>query len=400
MAVYYEFEKIKGESAAFFGLFFILLALVLLGAYAFWLEFVNGKIMTGLSNQVTWGLMIANVVYLIGASAGSLIISALAGVFGAEEYKPLSRIAAYLAALMIIGALLSIFIDIGRIEHGINVVRYFNLTSIFAWNAFLYTSYLLICIVYLIAQFENWERLVKVLAVIAVVWAIFVHSGTGAIIGFIYSVDLWHSPLTPPLFIISAIASGIGIIIPVLILTFRAIGQEVDERLIRGLAKIMLGMVFAIMYCFAVEYLTLGYVPAHREALNMLLFSSKYPFSFVFWALDFGLGLVLPAIILVNPKTKTSPAWISLAGLLVAGGVYAERYILIVPGLAYPKEILPGMVMEHKPPFEFGAAYVPSWVESAEVIGIFALIFLAYLVGLKIFSLIPRKIETKEVAKA
>jgi len=400
MAVYYEFEKIKGESATFFGIFFILLALVLLGAYAFWIEFIEGKVVTGLSNQVTWGLMIANVVYLIGASAGSLIISALAGVFGAEEYKPLSRIAAYLAALMIIGALLSIFIDIGRLEHGMNVVRYFNLTSIFAWNAFLYTSYLLICIVYLIAQFENKELAVKVLAAIAVIWAIFVHSGTGAIIGFIYSIDLWHSPLTPPLFIISAIASGIGIIIPVLILTFKATGQEIDEKLIRGLAKIMLGMIFAIMYCFAVEYLTLGYVPAHKEALEMVLFSPEYPFRFVFWVLDLGFGLILPAIILLSPRTKTSPTWISIAGLLVAGGVYAERYILVVPGLAYPKEILPGMIMEHVPPFEFGATYIPTWVESVEVIGIFALIFLAYLVGLKIFSLIPRKIETKEVTSS
>jgi len=398
MAVYYEFEKIKGESAAFFGLFFILLALVLLGAYAFWLEYTEGKIGSGLSNQVAWGLMIANVVYLIGASAGSLIISALAGVFGAEEYKPLSRIAAYLAALMIIGALLSIFIDIGRIEHALNVVRYFNPTSIFAWNAFLYTSYLIICIIYLIAQFEKWELAVKILAAVAVIWAIFVHSGTGAIIGFIYSVDLWHSPLTPPLFIISAIASGIGIIIPVLILTFRAIGQEVEEKLIRGLSKIMLGMVFAIMYCFAAEYLTLGYVPAHKEALNMLLFSSEYPFSFVFWVLDFGIGLIIPAIILLNPRTKVSPTWVSLAGLLVAAGVYAERYILIVPGLAYPKEILPGMIMSHEPPFELGASYIPSWIESAEVIGIFALIFLAYLVGLKVFSLIPKKVGV-EVAE-
>ncbi|RLG58995.1 MAG: hypothetical protein DRN95_03135 [Candidatus Hydrothermarchaeota archaeon] len=392
-----EFEKIKGESKEFFATAFGLLILVLWGLYGFLYTYTKGPWVTGMTNQIPWGLPQVTIVYLIGASAGSLIISALGGVFDKEEYKVFSRLAAYLAALMIIGALLVIFVDLGKPEHAFNLFFHFNFRSIFAWNAFLYSSYLLIIVVYLIAQFERKETLVKVLAFLAVAWAVLVHSGTGGIVGFIYSMELWHSPLTPPLFIISAIASGIGIMIPLLVITFKYTNRELDINLVKGLAKIMGAMIITLLYCFTVEHLTRGYVPGNSEALHMTLFEA--PFGTVFWFIQIFVGMIIPLALLIYPKTFNSVKWICVASILLAIGVFAERYTLIVPGLSYSKEILPGMVVESVPPFVKGASYVPGWTEVAMVVGVFALIFLLFMVGLKIFDLLPKIEEVEEVAE-
>ncbi|AEA47689.1 NrfD/PsrC family molybdoenzyme membrane anchor subunit [Archaeoglobus veneficus] len=391
------FSKIKGDSKEYFALLIFLALIVAWGAYGFWVMFRQGHWVTGMTNQVIWGLPIVSVVYLIGASAGSLIISALAGVFGKEEYKIFSRMAAYLAALMIVGALLDIFLDLGKVEHGMNVIRYFNFSSIFSWNAFLYTSYFALCCIYLLAQMERKDKLVKILAIVAVAWAVLVHSGTGGIIGFIYSMDLWHSPLTAPLFIISAIASGIGIMIPILVLTFRYTNRYLDENLIRGLAKIMGAMIILLLYCFTVENLERGYVPAHAEAIYMSLFDWSQPFPKVFWFIQIFMGMLIPLAILLYPRTWRSVNWLCVAGIIHAIGVFAERYILVVPGLAYPKEVFPpGYEMAHIPPFEYGAPYVPGWPEVALVAGTFALIFLLFLIGLKVFELLPETGEVNE----
>ncbi|MFO7967601.1 MAG: NrfD/PsrC family molybdoenzyme membrane anchor subunit [Archaeoglobaceae archaeon] len=399
----FQFEKIKGESKGYFALLIICAIVSAWGLLGFWVMWTQGHHTTGMTNQVTWGLPIINVVYLIGASAGSLIISALAGVFGKEEYKIFSRMASLLAALMIVGALLDIFLDIGKpIEHGMNVMLHYNTTSVFTWNTILYSVYFVICVVYLLAQMENKDKLVKGLAFFAVGWAVLVHTGTGMIIGFIYSMELWHSPLTPPLFIISAIASGIGLFIPTMAITFKVTKKPLPEHLIRGLAKIMGAMIILLLYSFIVENLVRGYVPANLEALRMLLFDWSLPLPTAFWIIQIGIGMLIPLAMLIYPRTYNSLTGLSVAGLLHAFGVWFERYILVIPGLSYPKEIAPsGNIMQHVPPWEHGVYYVPGWPEVALTVGTFAMIFLAFLIGLKLFEIVPKTelIETEEVSE-
>jgi len=385
-----EFTKIKGDSPGYYAICAIFLALTLLGVYAYYLQFTMGHQVTGLSQEVPWGFGIAAICYFIGASAGSLIVSALSGVFGKEEFKIFSRSAAFFAAAMIVAAMGSIFTDIGNPRNGMNVVMHFNPTSIFSWNAFLYSSYFVICFIYLLAQFEEKKFLTKCLAVLAVGWAVLVHSGTGGIIGFVYSNELYHSALTPPLFIISAIASGLGLLIPTYILTFRWTGRPLDRNLIWTFAKIMGAMTILLIYCFTVEGLERGYVPSSFEALKVMLFDWKYPYAWVFWGVQI-LGCFLSIAILLSPWRKTDWAMIT-ASLLVAIAVFGERYTLVTPGLAYPKEVFPGMEME---PFKI-TPYYPSWVEWAIVIGLMAGVYLAYCIGIKIFALLPEKGEVEE----
>jgi molybdopterin-containing oxidoreductase family membrane subunit len=390
-----EFKKIDGTSYGYYLICAIWLAVCLLGVYAYYLQWIHGHQVSGLSNQVPWGFGIAAVCYFIGASAGSLIVSALSGVFEKEEFKVFSRSAAFFAAAMIVAAMGAIFTDIGNPANSINFLLHFNPTSIFSWNAFLYSSYFVVCFVYLLAQFEEKKFLTRCIAVFAVGWAVLVHSGTGGILGFIYSNDFYHSSLTPPMFIISAIASGLGLLIPTYILTFKWTNREYDPNLLWTLAKIMGAMTILLIYCFAVEGFEKGYMPSSHEAFLRMIVSPETPVVWVYWFGQVGL-MLLSLAILLSPYRRTEKAMF-VASLLVAIAVFCERYILVVPGLSYPYEIFAGYEVVR--PFHI-VPYFPTWEEWAIVLGLLAGVYLAYCIGIKIFALLPEKaVNVKEVGK-
>ena len=385
-----EFRKVEGSSLGYISLVVILAIVTISGFYAYYLEFVHGGL-SGLSNRVAWGIVNAGIPYFIGLSAGSLIVSALAGVFKIERYKVFSRMAAYLAAAWIIAAILSIALDIGKLYHFMNAVRYFNPTSIFSWNAFLYSSYFVICAIYLLVQFEEMERATRFMACLAVFWAVLVHSGTGAIYGFVYSKELYHSALTPPMFIVCAITSGLGLLLATLYFTFKYTKRELDPDLVRDLALIFAGLCMILGYMLAVEGLEKGYIPALHEAIQFIFLNPRDSIFWSFWLLVI-FGIVIPVLIVLIPRTGRDIRLVSLAGILHAAMVFAERFYLIVPGQVYPEEYLAGYELESLHTLEgYIVSYTPTAIEWAQVIGLFAMVYLIYVIGVKLFALVPEK---------
>jgi molybdopterin-containing oxidoreductase family membrane subunit len=111
-----EFKPIAGRSRRFYLLTFILGALVFAGAYSTWQMSQRGLYLSGMNNRLPWGLPIVMAVFYIGLSAGSLVISSLYGVFGKLEYKPFARVATFAAMVLMIGGILSILSDQGRLD--------------------------------------------------------------------------------------------------------------------------------------------------------------------------------------------------------------------------------------------------------------------------------------------
>src|SRR4030043_566377 len=109
-----SFETIEGKSRGYNTLLVILIVLSVAGFVSFMVSYIEGHQLLGSSNLIPWGLPIVVAIYLIGLSAGSLILSSLTYVFGKEEYRPISRGAVFMAIVLIFGAMLSIAIDLGR----------------------------------------------------------------------------------------------------------------------------------------------------------------------------------------------------------------------------------------------------------------------------------------------
>jgi len=381
-----EFSPLEGRSKQFYALMVVLFGVAGAGLFATYLFYAQGLHLTGMSNRVPWGISIVMAIYYIGLSAGSLVLSAMSAVFGRKEFKPFSRLAALLAMFLLVGALLSIILDWGRPDRVFVPFMHFNFASMFSINGILYSSYIVICFVYLLAMFAEKEKLVKAIALIAVLWAVGVHSGTGAIFGFVPR-ELFESPLLPPSFIAAALSSGTAMMIIVLQLLFKYTERPFDERYVKELSKLLSVFIIVVFYFLFTENAYRAYVAGLREMQMYFLFGGFH--SIVFWVGLIAMGIVIPAIILFNPGTNNSIKMINVAAVLHVVGVLCERYIIVIPGQTLQADILPNMNVESAGLYGEPVAYSISALEAIQALGIAAIVAIAFILGLKFFAMLP-----------
>jgi molybdopterin-containing oxidoreductase family membrane subunit len=79
------FSKIEGKSRDFYILLIVLAVFTLIGFICFMVSYITGHHVLGTNNIIPWGMPIIITIYLIGLSAGSLILSSLTYVFGKDS---------------------------------------------------------------------------------------------------------------------------------------------------------------------------------------------------------------------------------------------------------------------------------------------------------------------------
>ena len=386
MGMEIKFESLEGKSLRFYLLLLVLGLLTLPGIYATLTMHHHGLYLSGMTNRIPWGLQIIFCVFYIGLSAGSLVISSLYGIFGKIEYKPFARIAVYLALLLLVAALMSILTDLGRLGNLQSSFSNFNFLSMLSINPFLYNMYILICIVYLWAMLKEKDSLVKAFALIAVIWAVLVHSGTGAIFGFVPR-ELYQSPLLPPSFISAALSSGTALMILVILSLFKITKRPLDSELVVRLGRLLAVFVVVVVYFLFVENAYRLYMAESRAAAHYFLFDSAM--GTVFWGGLILIGSIIPAILLFHPKTAKSIRWIAVASVMVVFGVLCERYLIVIPGQTHPPELLPGMEITGSAIQEGIVTYSISIYEVFQALGVAAIIGFAFVVGLRFMRLLP-----------
>lgn len=381
------YRPIEGKSRGYYLLLATLLAFVAAGFFAtFWMV-AHGLHLSGMTNRVPWGLQIVMAVFYIGLSAGSLVVSGLYGIFGKLEYKPFARIAAFLAMLFLIAGLLSIVTDQGRIDRVfVQPFAHFNATSMFSVNPALYMGHIMICIFYLWALFKEKGRMTKVASVVVVLWALCVHTGTGAIFAFTPR-ELYNTALLPPSFVAAALSSGAALMILVLSALFKVTRRYLDVTLVLWLGRLLAVFIIVALYMILIENAHRFYLIESREATAYYLFRG-YPAA-LFWGGLIIVGSVIPALLLFNRRTGSSLRWIIVASVMVVFGVICERYLIVLPGLEYPPELLPGWEIVASPLDEGTVTYVISGFEVLQALGVLSLIGFIFVLGLKYLPVLP-----------
>src|SRR3990170_8995406 len=110
------YREIDGQSRGYYALLGAFGALTLAGlASAYYMEH-HGHIVTGMTNQIVWGMPHVFAVFLIVAASGVLNVASIASVFGRKFYKPLARLSGLLAVTLLAGGLAVLMLDLGRPE--------------------------------------------------------------------------------------------------------------------------------------------------------------------------------------------------------------------------------------------------------------------------------------------
>jgi molybdopterin-containing oxidoreductase family membrane subunit len=388
------FSTLEGRSRIFLILTAALALVSLIGFISFMASYIKGHQVLGSSNIVPWGMPIVITIYLIGLSAGSLILSSLTYVFGKEAYRPISRIAIFLAIVLIFGAMVGIALDLGRPEKSWRLFMFFvlnNMHSMFAINGILYGGYFLIGVLYLGFIFGEKWKWTRVMGLIAIFWAALVHMGTGAIFGFISARPIFYSPIKPFEFLAAALVSGLALLIIVVWAILGFAQREWDQEILYALSKLLPPLIVVLFTLVLVDKLTHLYSP-HREPTLWLLAG---PYSWIFWGLQVGCAYVLPFILLVHPRYKKTIQGVMTAACLVVIGVFGERFALVIPGTAYPLTFYPGRI---EGIWGQVGSFPLRLTELFMSIGIFALMGLFFLLGLKYLALLPANERSEQAS--
>ena len=243
------FREIEGRSPGYYGLLGALGVFVAAGLLAaFYMEHY-GHIVTGMNNQIVWGMPHVFAVFLIVAASGALNVASIASVFGNAMYKPLAPLSGLLAIALLIGGLTVLMLDLGRPDRLIVAMTHYNFKSIFALNIFLYTGFLAIVAVYLWTMMERrMNPYTKPAGFIAFVWRLLLTTGTGSIFGFLVARQAYDSALLAPMFIVMSFSYGLAIYLLVLMAACRGTGRPLGDDILLRLKSLQAIFIAAVLY--------------------------------------------------------------------------------------------------------------------------------------------------------
>jgi len=116
------YSEIKGESKGYYALLAILGLMLILALSAAWFMEHNGHYVTGMNNQIVWGLPHVFAIFLIVAASGALNVASIGTVFGKVVYKPKGRLSSLLAVALLVGGLAVLVLDLGRPDRLITAI--------------------------------------------------------------------------------------------------------------------------------------------------------------------------------------------------------------------------------------------------------------------------------------
>ena len=357
----------------------------------------GGLVQTGMRNLDSWGLYITMFMFLVGLSAGGLIISSVPRAFGMKGFGGISKVAVWTSICCTVLAIGFVVVDLGQPARLWELFAYSNLGSPLMWDIAVISIYLILSVVYLWATLRAEvgkvsEKALRVISVVALVCAILVHSVTAWIFGLQQAHEFWHTALLAPWFVSSALVCGTALVLVVVIALRRAGYLELDQANVVKLVKMLGAFVLVDLYFFGCDLLTAGFPGGSgAEVVAMLATGALAPF---FWVEI--VGCILAAAVCFVPRLRTNPL-IVVASLLAIAGIFCKRVQLLVGGFQLPNidyaapvssytvtDWTSGMAGAYQ-----GMVYWPEPIEFGVAFGVVGLGALLLLLGLKYLPLRP-----------
>ena len=395
-----------------------LAVLVAFGAVAY--MFNRGLGVTGLNRPVMWGFFITNFVFWIGISHAGVMLSAILRLVQAEWRRPATRAAEVLTVFSLMTAMTMPLIHAGRPWRVMYWVFPFdwargiypNVRSALVWDpaaVFTYlTSSILFVYIALVPDIavardrttgwrhvlytvlalgwrgsvRQWKlQLIAGILLSAVILPIFVsvHSIVSWDFAAAVSVEGWHSTVFAPYFVIGAVHSGVSAVVTVMIILRSMFKWQDYIRLehLDALAKLLIVVATTWFFFFILEFFFGLYSLEGPEIAlrEMQVFEMPWAAFFITFLLA---SYFIPVPMWLFRTVRRSIPLMIFTTVLVNVGMWLERFIIIVPGLARKQGLS----------FTWGG-YTPSAVEIIIVFATFCMVSMLVLLFAKIFPLIP-----------
>ena len=367
--------------------------LVVLGAlYAYFTLEHHGHILTGMNNQIVWGLPHVFAVFLIVAASGVLNVASIGSVFGKQVYKARAPLSGMLAMALMTSGLMVLVLDLGRSDRLIIAMTHYNFKSIFAWNMIFYNGFFAIVGLYLVTLMDRkLKNYSKPIGLLAFLWRLSLTTATGSIFGFLVARAGYNSALMAPMFIVMSFGYGLAIFMVVQSVMYWWNDHILDDGIRRRMKNLLAVFVAASLYFTVVFHLTNLYMAKQWDYERFLLLDGG-SYTTIFWVGQILLGGIVPLILLFVPRSRQSEriCFCFLAPLLVIGGGLAQMYVTIVGGQAFPLQMFPGHSVSSSFFDGVVSSYSPSVWEWLLGMGGIGMAFILTAVAIRTFKFMPQ----------
>ena len=326
--------------------------------------------------HITWSVLIVVYPYITGLVAGAFIVSSFYHVFGIETFKPVARFSLVTALAFLLVAPLPLLAHLGRPERAIEIFLTPNFSSAMAGFGYIWLFYLVLVLI------ETWlafrqdiiiyaqttsglrrlvyslltlgvmdtsetslrrdQQVIKVLAMAGIPSAFLLHGYVGFLFGSIKANAWWSTPLMPVIFPMSAIVSGIALLIVLYVVVTILRGAPVDSRCVRAMGGWLFGFLALDLALEGLEIVSMMYEAEESWGAVKELITDKIAFSFFGIQLLMGsavplVGLALTGVL--NLRDGVRNRSIFLAALLVLVGIFAMRWNVVIGGQLLSKSL-------------------------------------------------------------
>ena len=325
--------------------------------------------------EIHWSILIVVYPYITGLVAGAFILASLVKVFNVEEVRPTYRLALMTALSFMVVAPLPLLLHLGHPERFYEILLAPNLTSAMAMFGFVYGWYLM-GVLLLEVWFEfrrdlialgqssrglmRWvykaaslfstdtseaamafdHKAIRLITIIGIPSAFLLHGYVGFIFGSVKANPWWSSVLIPIVFLMSAIVSGIALVV-VLYMMLSAIRREpIDMKCLDTITSYLF---YAVIVDFTLEALDFTHrLYESEESVKILgtLIQQKLFLSLI--VLQILIGMIVPLAILVFAKWRTfsddgRKLLYFTAALMIQLGIFSTRWNIVIGGQLFSK---------------------------------------------------------------
>lgn len=361
--------------------------IVLFGLNAYVKQVVFGLVTTGMTDQVSWGLYIANFTYLVGMAAAAVMLVIPVYVYRRHELHDLVIFGELFAVAAIIMCLLFVQVDLGRPDRFMHIFWRFNFpVSMLTWDVIALGGYLLlnlhICGYMVYCAYRRVRpspRFYVPFVFVAIGWAISIHTVTAFLFVGLGGRPFWNTAIIAPRFLASAFAAGPAFIILTLQVIRRFAGYQITDdalRLLRAIVTIALTVNMFLLVC---ELFTEFYADSAHVASTKYLFLGLHGHrGLVPWIWTAIVLNTIALVILYLPFTR-SIRFLNIACVCIVVGVWIEKGMGLVVPAFIPSPL--GELVEYQPTLNETLVCLGIWAFGLLLYTIFVRISVPVLTG-------------------
>ncbi|NOY95042.1 MAG: polysulfide reductase NrfD [Chlorobi bacterium] len=325
--------------------------------------------------ELRWSILIVLYPYITGLVAGAFILASLNRVFEIKALKPTYEISLLAALAFLLVATMPLIFHLGHPERFYELMMTPHSSSAMAIFGFVYLWYLMVVLLLEIwfdyrRDFVVWsqeskglkkflykvltlgsndispkalkldDKLGYIITVVGIPSAFLLHGYVGFIFGSVKANPWWSSVMMPVIFLLSAMVSGIALILVTYMVINYFRKQKIDMLCLDSIGKYLF---YTIIIDFTLESLDqIHRIYEAEESFDIISLLISGKLFFTMSIMQVLAGTLIPLFILgffqfYKPKEKIRKTAYLISGILVLVGIFFMRWNVVIGGQLFSK---------------------------------------------------------------